>query len=191
MNEPLRTTLADAVSFLDAQRVPYALIGGLAASLRGRPRATVDVDMVISADLDRALELVGVLEQTNFRPLFSDTAEIVQKSFLLPLRHRTTNVKVDLAIGLSGFEHQAVARAERLELAGSTIFVATAEDLILMKVLAGRPQDEQDLVGIVIAQGDHLDWDYCIHLAAELGEAVGQDLLGRVCALRNNQGFTS
>lgn len=184
MNEPLRTTLADAVSFLQKEGVPYALIGGLAVSLRGQPRVTVDIDIVIAADLDRALALAGTLEQTNFRPLFDDVTDILQKTFILPLRHRSTNVKVDLALGLSGFERQAVARAERLELAGSEVSVATAEDLVVMKVLAGRPQDEQELRGLVIAQGDRLDWDYCLKLAVDLGEALGHDLVGRICALR-------
>lgn len=191
MHDPLRTTLADAVGFLEAEGVHYALIGGLAVSLRAQPRATVDVDMVIAADVERSLQLAEALEGTCFRPLFDDVAEVVQKAFILPLRHRLTNVKVDLALGLSGFEQQAVARAERLALAGTTVSVATAEDLLVMKVLAGRPQDDQDVRGLVIAQGDHLDWDYCLRVAADLGEALGQDLVGRVSDLRGSSQFGS
>jgi hypothetical protein len=185
VNEPLRITLADAVGFLNAQSVPYALIGGLATSLRGRPRATVDVDLVIVVEMDRVVALIAALDQTNFRALFDDAAEVAQQALLLPLRHKITKVKVDLAIGLSGFERQAVARAEQLEMGGELVSVATAEDLVLMKVLAGRPQDEQDLVGLVIAQQSNIDWEYCLSVAADLGEAVGQDLTTRVRALRN------
>jgi hypothetical protein len=50
--------------------------------------------------------------------------------------------------------------------------------------LAGRPRDEQDLRGLVIAQGAHLDWDYCESTAAELSEAIGIDLAARIRALR-------
>ena len=189
MHEPLQQTLVDAVKFLDAERVPYALIGGLAVSLRGQPRMTADVDMVILADVPRALALVRALEVSNFKPLFDGVAEVVQKAFILPLRHRVTNVKVDLALGLSGFERQTLARAERLPLAGAEIAVATAEDLLIMKVLAGRPQDDQDVQGLVIAQGKHLDWNYCLHLAAELGEALGQDLVARISAWQIKSGF--
>lgn len=184
MNDPLQTTLADVVDFLRHEGVPHALIGGLAVSLRGQPRVTADVDMVIAADVQRAVSLAGSLEGTNFRPLFDNVAEVVQKSFLLPLRHRSTNVKVDLAVGLSGFEQQTVARAEILPLAGRNVPVATAEDLLIMKILAGRPQDDQDLRGLVIAQGDRLDWQYCLKVATDLGEALGQDLTARVRTLR-------
>lgn len=75
MNEPLRTTLADAAAFLEKEGVAYALVGGLAVSVRGQPRVTADVDMVIAADVDRALALDQVLNQSKFRPLFDDVAD--------------------------------------------------------------------------------------------------------------------
>ena len=140
MDKPLATTLADIVGFLRSKEVPYALVGGLAVPLRGQPRVTVGI-------VERALVLAGSLRETNFTPLFDNVADVVEKALLLPLRHSSTSVKVDLAIGLSGFEQQAIARAELLELAGLFVSVATAEDLLIMKVLAGRPQDEQDLRG--------------------------------------------
>jgi hypothetical protein len=186
VNEPLRITLSDAANLLKTEHIPYALVGALAVSVRGQPRATSDVDMVIDADLDRALALAGALDATQFAPLFQDIADVVQRSFILPLRHRQTNVKVDLAVGLSGFEKQAVARASRMEVGGTELPVATAEDLIVMKVLAGRPRDEQDLQGLVIAQGDRLDWEYCVKTAVELGAAISQDLAVRVRALRES-----
>jgi predicted nucleotidyltransferase len=182
MNVPLQTTLADAVQLLEAQGIPYALIGGLAASFRGQARVTADVDMVLSAGVDRALQLAAELTNTKFKPLFRGVEEVVQQAFILPLEHRTTNVKLDLSLGLSGFEQQAVARAQRVDLAGTKVAVVTAEDLLIMKVMAGRPQDDQDVRGLVLAHGDRLDWDYCRKVAAELGEALGQDLVGRVAA---------
>jgi hypothetical protein len=64
------------------------------------------------------------------------------------------------------------------------VTVASAEDLIIMKVVAGRPQDQQDLVGLVKAQGETLDWDYCERTAADLGQVIEQDLVTRVRELR-------
>jgi hypothetical protein len=187
VNESLRTTLADVVAFLESNGVAYALVGGLAVSARGQPRVTVDVDMILGTDIDSALRLAENLEITKFKPLFDDVATIVQQAFILPLRHRQTNVKVDLAIGMSGFEQQAIARAQVMDAAGTKVRVATSEDLLVMKVLAGRPQDEQDLQGLVIAQGDRLDWPYCLNVAEKLGEAIGQDLASRVRSLRSSQ----
>jgi CBS domain-containing protein len=181
----LQRTLADAVAFLRDHDVRYALVGGLAASLRGRPRVTVDVDMVIGCDVPGALELLKLVPGTPFAPLFPDAEEVVERAYILPLRHRVTGVKLDLAVGLSGFEQQVIQRATHEEVAGQLVFVATAEDLLIMKVLAGRGQDEQDAAGIVLAHGETLDWDYCVDVAVRLQEALGVDLAGRVQALRD------
>jgi hypothetical protein len=186
VNEPLRITLADAVRFLESQGIGYALIGGLAISVRAMPRATVDVDLVIAADVERALSLVESLPNSDFAPLFDGVEEVVQSAFILPLRHRRTNVKVDVAIGLSGFELAAINRAEPMDLAGLTVSVATAEDLLIMKVLSDRPQDDQDARGLVIARGSKLDWDYCMAVATGLGESIGQSLAGRIETLRKD-----
>jgi hypothetical protein len=185
VNEPLRTTLADAVTLLSSRGISYALIGGLAASLRGQPRVTADVDMVIAVDVAAALDLAATLGGSPFMPLFDDVTEVIQRAFILPLRHRATGVKVDLAIGLSGFERQVIARANVEALASQSVSVATAEDLVIMKVLAGRPQDDQDVEGMLIAQADKLDWGYCLQVAGELGVAIGQDLVQRINSFRN------
>jgi hypothetical protein len=187
VNDPLQTTLADAAELLRRNAIPYALVGGMAASLRGQPRATADVDLIIGADLAVTLALAATLDSTAFRPLFSDIASVIERSFILPLRHRRTNVRIDLALGLSGFEQQAISRAKPIDIGGYSILVVTAEDLLIMKVLAGRPQDEQDARSIVTAQGKNLDWGYCQTVAKDLGDALGQDLVRSLNAFRNDQ----
>jgi hypothetical protein len=162
------------------------LIGGQATSIRGQERVTADIDLVLAVDVDRAISLLPLLANSKFKPLFDDVSDVVQRAFILPLRHRLTDIKVDLAIGLSGFEQQAISRAETLQLAGCDIPVATSEDLILMKLLAGRPRDEQDVHGIIAVQGGRLDWNYCEATAAALSEAIGIDLLSRIRELRSD-----
>lgn len=185
MNDQLQITLHDAVSLLNARGVSYALIGGLATSLRGQARVTADVDLVVAIDVATALAIAGDLEQTPFAPLFDDISQVIERSFIMPLRHRSTGVKVDVSIGLSGFEQLAVSRAEAIELYGRPVSVATTEDLVVMKALAARPQDDQDLRGMLIAQSHRMDWSYCMQMAADLGEAVGQDLVGKIRRLRD------
>lgn len=180
----LQTTLADAASFLAREKVPYTLIDGLAVSIRGQPRVTADVDIVIAANVESALRLVTSLPSTPFIPLFQGVEDVVETAFILPLRHRTTNVKVDVALGMSGFEQQAISRARPVDIGGNTVLVATAEDLLVMKVLAVRPQDDQEVLGLVAAQGANLDWDYCQKIAETLGQEIGQDLSGKISSQR-------
>jgi predicted nucleotidyltransferase len=187
VNDPLQTTLADAADFLNSEGIAYALIGGMAASLRGQTRTTADVDLAIEAAVSDAIAITERLDGTRFKPLFDRVAEVIEKSFILPLRHRTTNIKVDMALALSGFEQTLIRRAEPLDIGGTTISVVTSEDLIVMKVLAGRPQDEQDARGIVASQAERIDWEYCLRIANELGDVLNQNLAAPIRAMRDQR----
>jgi hypothetical protein len=189
VNDPLIPTLIDSLALLRSEKLPSALIGGLAVSLRGQTRVTADVDYVVATSVERMLELVDKLDATDFAPLFAGVREVVEQSFILPVRHRATGIKVDLTIGLSGFEQQAVRRAGNLRIAKKLIPVATPEDLIVMKVIAGRPQDHLDVKALAATLGKTLDWYYCRVTAEELGEAIGIDLAARIADLQAESSF--
>jgi hypothetical protein len=180
-------TLADAVSLLASRGLRSALIGGLAVSLRGQPRMTVDVDLVVLASVDEALRLVADLATTPFDPLFPGVEEVVAKAFILPLRHRQTLIRVDLAIGMSGFEQEAVARATPVMIGAVSIPVVSIEDLLVMKALAGRPQDDEDIRGLVATRQGTIDWRACLTLAERLGGAIDIDIAARLRAARTGR----
>ncbi|MBN1420800.1 MAG: nucleotidyl transferase AbiEii/AbiGii toxin family protein [Planctomycetes bacterium] len=184
MNEAVRTTLTDIGRYFRATQTPFAIIGGIAVVARGEPRFTGDIDVVAGIDLDRALTLLDGLEGSPFRPLLSDARDVVRAALILPLRHRTTGIKVDVAVGLSGFERDLIARATDVDFGACMVPVATAEDLLLMKVLAGRPRDQEDAVGIVERQGPGIDWEYVMRTGRDLQEALGQDFLPQLERLR-------
>lgn len=185
MDPRLWPTLADAVAMLGARGIRCAVIGGLAVSLRGLPRMTVDVDLVIQADVDDGIRIARDLPSTPFMPLFDGVEEVVASAFILPIRHRVTGVRVDLAIGMSGFEHDAVSRATPLMVGDAAIPVVSVEDLLVMKALAARPQDEADIQGLVDVQRDAINWDRCLTTARSLGDAIAADIAGRLEAARD------
>jgi hypothetical protein len=184
VSDDLSRTLIDITIFLEGQGVRFAVIGGIAAGVHGEPRFTADVDAVVGMDLDRALALVATLDSSPFRPLFTDVTDVVQKAFILPVRHRETHVRVDLAIGLTGFERQLIERAQNIAIAGRTVPVATAEDLILLKLLAGRPRDIDDISAIMARQGQSLDWHYLLQTGQDLQEAISQDIISVLQKMR-------
>ena len=185
LNAGLWSTLADAIAMLESRGIACAVIGGLAVSLRGQPRMTVDVDLVMAADVEDALRLARELPGTPFEPLFTGVEEVINAAYILPLRHRTTGIRVDLAIGMSGFERDAIERARTLVIADTTAPVVTVEDLLVMKALAGRPQDEQDIRGIVDLHGERIDWTACLTTAKALGKAVDIDIADRLESARS------
>ena len=72
---------------------------------------------------------------------------------------KTTNgCPADISMGLPGYEDEVMDRAVEFALEpGKAIRVCSAEDLIIHKAIAGRPQDVRDVEGIVYRQRDGLD----------------------------------
>jgi hypothetical protein len=182
--QPHSTPGLDVAAFLEARSVPFAVIGGIAVGVRGEPSFTAHIDLVIGVEIEKGLELLAAVKGPAFAPLFPGADEVVRTSYMLPLRHRQTLVKVDLAIGLTGFERQLIARARREDLGGVHAPVAAAENLLILKVFAGRPRDTEDARTIALKQGPALDWDFVLETGKALEEAVGQDLLSQLSALR-------
>src|SRR4030095_4691465 len=108
--------------------------------------------------INRGLELLSAVRSSAFAPLFAKAEDVVRTSFILPLRHLRTRVKVDLAIGLTRFERPLISRAWQEDRGRFSCAIAAAEDLLIMKVLAGRPRDTEDARTITIKQGSRLDW---------------------------------
>ena len=102
MDDSIRRTLVDLDAFLGGHEVPFAVIGGIAVAIRGEPRFTADIDVVVGLDQDAAVDLLRSVARSAFEPLFPGAEDVVRDAFLLPLRHRVTQIKVDIAVGARG-----------------------------------------------------------------------------------------
>lgn len=139
-----------------ARSVRYALIGGLAIVLRGRPRFTRDVDFLIEVP---QVVLPGLLDDLVERG-FSIDPEVVIKQYV---REHVASfpfggVRVDWLKPVLPLYSRALADAAPLEwMEGHTVQVATAEGLILTKMVAFRPQDQIDITTLLTANRDNID----------------------------------
>lgn len=160
----LAETLRAAVVELERQHAGFALVGGLAVSVRAEPRFTRDVDLavVVVDDADAERRVRGFV----LAGFSVDTAvEQVARGRLATVRLRTEGAEsglVDLLFASSGIEGDVVARATTLEvLPGLRLPVASTGDLVALKLLArdddDRPQDAVDLRVLSRAAG-HEDW---------------------------------
>lgn len=64
-----------------------------------------------------------------------------------------------------------------MDVAGVRVPFASAEDLILHKLFAGRPRDIEDAAGVVRRKGPELDWDYLRTWAGEFSVVPGREEL--------------
>jgi hypothetical protein len=82
VEDAIRRTLSDAGAFLKAHSVPFAVIGGIAVSVRGEPRFTADIDLVIGVEIEKGLELLAAVKGSAFAPLFQGAEEVVRRSYI-------------------------------------------------------------------------------------------------------------
>jgi hypothetical protein len=158
----------EAFDFLDAARVRYLVIGGLAVVAVGEPRTTGDVDVIVYAPRERMIALVDDAARAGFEA--SADVERTRLDETGTLRFRKGSFQLDVIGASLPFEDEALARAMKKKLFGRTVSLPTPEDLLLLKVLAGRDKDMLDAVGIVRRHGSRLDVKYVERHLRELCE---------------------
>lgn len=143
---------------LDRVAVAWALVGGLAVSVRAEPRFTRDVDLAVAvADDSHAEAVVRGLAADGYRPVAAVEQDAVGRLAtvrLSPPDDGESGLTVDLLFASSGIEPEIAAAGTPLEvLPGLVVPVARSGHLIALKLLARddrtRPQDAVDLRALV------------------------------------------
>lgn len=140
--------LAAICSELQRASRRFALVGGLAVSVRAEVRFTRDVDLAVCVNDDADAEaLVYQLRAAGYSPLASVEHSTRQRLATVRLLS-PQGVKVDLLFASSGIEDEVVARATAVDMGSSgRVPVASAEELLALEVLSmtdTRLQDRLD-----------------------------------------------
>jgi hypothetical protein len=146
---------------LEGRRINYALIGGLAAGYRSRPRFTEDLDLLLQVP---QLALPSLLDDLRDRGFTFETDVAVRE---WTREHMTVlsfhGVRVDwLKPVLPAYQH-VLDRARPEDWLGRPVRIAAAEGLILMKLLAFRTQDQVDVENLLAANQGQLDIEQIRH----------------------------
>jgi hypothetical protein len=151
----LLTALGALVDAFERRGVHYALIGGLAVSVRAEPRTTRDIDVLLAVP---QLALPGLVADLAGRGFTLDESAVVAEF----VRHHMTafdyqGIRVDwLKPVLPAYQH-ILDRAGVEEEFGRPVRVATAEGLILLKLLAARSRDLTDIEALLATNQGQLD----------------------------------
>ena len=167
-----------AARHLERLGIRYVVVGSVASSLHGEPRATLDVDLTLRMRAADVAPLCAALMEE----FFIDPAtlrESVKSGFPCNAIHRASHVKLDLYVRQNeGIYAEELRRAQRVRLtgeAGSEVNVASPEDIVLQKLLWFKKGDEvsdrqwRDVLGVLKARGSALEREYLAEWALELG----------------------
>ena len=88
------------------------IIGGVAASLLGKPRLTADVDAVFLLSVKGLSLLTKAAEQEGLVPRITDAQDFARRNRVLLLRHEESGINVDISLGALPIETEAVKRSQ-------------------------------------------------------------------------------
>jgi hypothetical protein len=145
-------------SALSRHHVDYILIGGLAVSLHGIERATMDIDVTVAMTPDNLASLVAMARELGMTPVLPVDLDSLIDLDRLAAWHRERNLEVFAlhAPGLTGITLNVLPyplvnyagmreRAVTFKAGEVPIVVVGIDDLIALKQAVGRPIDLSDI----------------------------------------------
>ena len=156
--EDLRQAVTEATAVFVRHGVQYALVGGMAISHRSQPRFTKDVDFLLTIPQLTLPLLLKDLQTRGFEfDLMATIRDWTQHHMVVLSYH---GIRIDwLKPVLPAYQH-VLDKAQEETWLDRTIRVASAEGLILLKLLAYRLQDQIDIENIVAAHKGSLDLEW-------------------------------
>ena len=155
---PLPQGLVEAaaalLAWLDESGAPGVIVGGVAASLLGRPRMTQDVDALTALPEVRWPALLDAAPAHGLVARIDAPLEFAARTRVLLMRHDPSGIDVDLIFGGLQFELDAIAAATPYRFGALSIRLPTVEDLMIMKAIAQRPRDMLDLEALLSQHPD-------------------------------------
>lgn len=122
------------------------VIGGIAASVLGQARYTEDLDAMILLSTKDIPQFLEAAKQEGIEPRIENAVDFARKSRVLLLHHIITDTNIDISLGILPFELEVIERSSIQEFDDSLqVRLPTPEDLIIMKAIAYRPKDLEDI----------------------------------------------
>jgi len=153
-------------------KIDYMIIGGLAASIWGAPRATYDVDIVLALPKDKIAQLLQLAIKHSFS-YKKEEIETLLKSDMIRLRYcipgREFSISIDCVLAEVEYQRLALQRKRREKINQHWLWFASPEDIVILKLISFRGRDQSDIESILIQQGSKFDIVYVRKWVKEFG----------------------
>ncbi len=165
----IRSLIKEIARELDRRSIPYMIIGGQAVLVYGRPRLTRDVDITLGMDTDQFARVDELCKNLGLKPLPENSHDFAMKTKVLPVEAPESKVRVDFIFSFTPYETQAIERGNTIQFDDCIVRFASCEDVIIHKMVAGRPIDIEDVRHLIAKNRKKLDLPYLRQWLAEFG----------------------
>jgi hypothetical protein len=143
---------------LDAAAINYGFGGAVALAYYGTPRGTTDIDLNVFLKQDYVHVLAKVFAKLGMQEFERHALSALDQKG--QLRAQWDHTPIDVFFAYDDFHFSCEKRVRQVPFAGTDISILSPEDLIVFKVVYGRPKDFRDVQEILICMGEELDLRY-------------------------------
>lgn len=166
--ETVRALLNHVWTSLAPLQNPCALMGGTALAVWNHPRATRDIDLLISVETNDIEKVITCLAaagcRTKHHPPVRTLGSIRFVQFLYTPPGEFYDAQFDLWLADTELQQSAITRRVSRDLPGldRPIDVLRCDDLILFKLVADRLIDRADAATLLRENRDQIDFEYVL-----------------------------
>ena len=131
------------------------VIGGQAVLIYGEPRLTKDIDITLGLSPKEFEKVKRINEKLKLKILVEDAETFVKKTMVLPSLDEKSGIRIDFIFSFSSYESQAIERAKNVRFGNSSVKVASLEDVVVHKLIAGRPRDIEDVKSVLLKNPEY------------------------------------
>lgn len=161
---------------LERHDIGYVIGGSVASSVMGEPRSTLDIDLMIDADVEKVRALVRDLATSCYVDEES-ASEAAARGTSFNAIHYASSMKIDFFIAeRTDLARAQLRRGKRISLrSGASLVFYAAEDLVVRKLLwyraGGETSERQwrDVLGVLRASNETLDHELLRSAAEDAG----------------------
>jgi hypothetical protein len=167
--------LKKVVDDLERLNIPYMLVGSYASMSYGKPRMTLDVDVVVALTPQLIDPLCSAFPPPDYYVAREAVADAVRKRFQFNILHTTDGHKLDVIMSQTdNWGLSQMARRRKIQIATGIVgYAASPEDIILGKMKyyreGGSEKHLSDMAGIMQVSGENIDRQYLESWITRLG----------------------
>ena len=124
-------------------------------------------DLILALPIRRLPTLVRRAKAAGFSV---PSASVEQAKVMGALRLVWRGFHVDMILTSTAFERSAFSRKLTVQISGRSVHVPSPEDMIVLKLVPGRPKDLLDIQGILVRHRGRLDRAYLKRWAQRLSD---------------------
>lgn len=115
----------------------------------GEPRLTKDIDITLGITVEEIAQVLKIIKSLKLRTITKQPLVFARRTMILPVQDKITGIRIDFIFSFSTYERQAIKNANTMKIGGVAVKIASLEDVIVHKIIAGRARDIDDVMALL------------------------------------------